>query len=71
MPLYVTAANCSHPQGATSADMYSVLYSLSNINGKIFIHISVIKNLLNYNASEVLKLCKNLVSKHLVIEDFS
>jgi len=33
MLLYVSAANCSHPQGATGVEMYSILYRLSNING--------------------------------------
>jgi len=40
---HVSAVNCSHPQGATRVDdIHSVLYMLSNINGKIFAHASVI-----------------------------
>jgi len=69
--------------------MHSMLYRLSNINGNIFIHISVITKysiiiiiiiiiiitttkieLKVYKTSQVLKLCKNVVSKHLVIEGF-
>jgi hypothetical protein len=43
MLLNVSAASYSHLQGSTSAgDMFSVLYRLLNVNGKIFIHISVI-----------------------------
>jgi hypothetical protein len=35
MLLHVSAANCSHLQGATSVeDMYTVLYRLSNIDSK-------------------------------------
>jgi hypothetical protein len=42
--LHVSAANCSHLQGATNfEDMYSMLCRLSNINGKLFIHISVLR----------------------------
>jgi hypothetical protein len=41
--LHVSVANRSNIQGATSVEhMYSVLYRLTDINGKIFIHISVI-----------------------------
>jgi hypothetical protein len=37
--LHVSAANCSHLQGATNVeDMYNVLCWLSNINGRIFMH---------------------------------
>jgi len=40
---HVSAVNCSHPQGVTRVDdIYSVLYRLSIINGKIFTHTSVI-----------------------------
>jgi hypothetical protein len=45
MLVHVSAANCSHPQGDTNADMYSMLYRLSNINGNIFIPISVITDI--------------------------
>jgi hypothetical protein len=48
--LHLSAAICSHLQGArTIHDTYSVLYTLSNIDGKIFknvchyINISIIK----------------------------
>jgi len=37
--LHVSATTHSHLQGATNVeDMYSVLCSLSNIHGRIFIH---------------------------------
>jgi hypothetical protein len=44
MLLHVLAANCSHPQAVTSAEvMVSVLYGLSNINGKTLISVSFYK----------------------------
>jgi hypothetical protein len=40
MLLHVSAAKCTHLQGATNVeDIYSMLHRLSNINGNIFIHI--------------------------------
>jgi hypothetical protein len=37
------SVNDGHPEAATSvADVYSMLYMLSNINVKMFVHISVI-----------------------------
>jgi len=39
MLLHISAANCSHLQGAASVeDMYSTLYKLSNIKGNICIY---------------------------------
>jgi hypothetical protein len=41
MLLYVLAANCSHPQEATSVeDKYSLVIKFSNISGNICVHIS-------------------------------
>ena len=38
-----SAKNCSHLQETTSAeDLYSLLRTLSNMSGKIFIHVNVI-----------------------------
>ena len=48
--LHVSTANRSHLQGAASVEyMHSVLHTLSNINGKIFIHISYCIMLLRIN----------------------
>jgi len=38
-----TAINCSHPQGATTAEgLYNLMRTFSNKHFKIFIHVSVI-----------------------------
>jgi len=62
MLLHVSAANCSHPQGATGVEMYRMLYRLSNINGKylyilVASHKSTVFLKLNYSTCEV----KNIV----------
>ena len=57
MFLHVSAANFSHPQRATSLeDMYCMLHTLSDTNGKTFIHISVISYIYSSIIKIVLKL---------------
>lgn len=42
MLLHDSVANCCHLQGATIVkDIHTMLYRMSNLNGEIFIRISV------------------------------